>query len=92
MRADEGVRARERVSVLERELELLRAQNTALRRDGQGAGGWVTEQKEDGPGPEKGDKGPEGGRVLGSGDLGAQGGVRSQLHAKWEAEKRLQSR
>ncbi len=96
--AKELARYRERVAVLERELELLQAQNAVLRRD-KGVSlyrdGSADEEKghdEKNVGLEEASK-TVGARAGSSTvDTGPMGDVRSQLHAKWEAEKKLQKR
>lgn len=97
---------RDRIAVLERELELLQAQNAVLRRDGrqdEGSRKLPLYGNEDSAAPEEKEKerGSEtGGRTIGTlpqelrieGSSSVAGDVRSQMHAKWEAEKRLQKR
>lgn len=97
--AKELARCRERVVVLEREMELLQAQNAVLRRD-KGVSLYRDGSMEEEKGrDERTTAGLEeasktvGARVGSSVvDTGPMGDVRSQLHAKWEVEKKLQKR
>ena len=78
---------KERAEVAERELALLRAQNLALRRgeSGHGAGAGSKQRGDSGDATTR-DEGVEVGEGL------EKDGLRAQLHAKWESEKKLQKR
>lgn len=106
----------DKLAASEREIELLRAQNVALRRAQDEAHGSTSESKSPSPlhnqstlggrstvassSARPGSRAPPGefpagpggdGRTLGLGD-GPQDELRTQLHAKWENEKKLQKR
>jgi hypothetical protein len=96
--AKELARCRERVVVLEREMELLQAQNAVLRRD-KGVSLYRDGSMDEEKGRDERTAGFEeaiktvGARVGPSiVDTGPMSDVRSQLHAKWEVEKKLQKR
>eukprot|EP00981_Chlorochromonas_danica_P012527 scaffold5121_cov223-Ochromonas_danica.AAC.5 len=101
---DLAVRAKERIDQLEREVEMLKAQNAAMRR-GDAVERAVartmplppnTAISSQQPATEEIEKESAGatiGQMLGSGGGGGtMDDVRQALHAKWETEKRLQKR
>lgn len=77
-------KARERIEHLEREVDLLKAHNAALRKNDSAAAarGGFGDSDADG----------RGGHTLGTGTGAGVDDVRQQLHAKWEADKKLQRR
>lgn len=96
--AKELARCRERVIVLEREMELLQAQNAVFRRD-KGVSLYRDGSMDEEKGRDERIAGlDEATKTVGvrAGssivDTGPMSDVRSQLHAKWEVEKKLQKR
>jgi hypothetical protein len=79
---DSLAKARDRIEALEREVDVLKAQNSALK-------GREAVVAESASGPVSANSG--GGHVLGTGS-GNIDETRLQMHSKWEQEKRLQKR
>jgi len=81
---------------LQREVELLRSENNALRRAMVGGGGEVSKAVVDRSQSEyeEHDRSPRqpSGRIVSGTPPGGIEEMRQQLHSKWEAEKRLQKR
>jgi centrosomal protein CEP290 len=88
-----------RASQLEREIEVLRAQNVALRKaveegGGSSSSGATRSPLDDLPTPASGARfgAPGQGNAVGGGNEVPKDDLRAQLHTKWESEKKLQKR